>query len=101
MHGLSGPPFTNAGFRGQRRNLFLQKSEAGGRRAEIRGQKPKERTLFLNFISFLPIFQCSRKNICEPEMGLMMTFCPPMTMGAVELVCQATGGTRLVADSTV
>jgi hypothetical protein len=36
--------------------IILQKAEAGGRRAEIRGQKPKERTLFLNFISFLPNF---------------------------------------------
>jgi hypothetical protein len=42
----------------------------------------------------------SRKNCCEPVMGLVMTFCPPMTVGAVELVCQATGGTRLVADSS-
>ena len=32
-------------------------------------------------------------------MGLVTTFCPLMTMGGVELVCQATGGIRLVVDS--
>jgi hypothetical protein len=43
----------------------------------------------------------SRKNICEPEMGLVMTFCPLMTIGAVELVSQNVGKKRLVANSKV
>ncbi len=43
----------------------------------------------------------SLKNCCEPEMGLMMTFCPLMKIRGVELVCQATGGTRLVVNSTL
>jgi hypothetical protein len=43
----------------------------------------------------------SRKNCGGPVMGLVMTFCPPMTIGVVELVCQATGEIRLVANSSV
>lgn len=43
----------------------------------------------------------SRNKCCEPEMGLMMTFCPLMTIRGVELVWQATDETRLVVDSTL
>src|ERR1039457_3915124 len=37
MRGLSGPPLTNAGFRGQRRKLFCrnQKPGAGGRTPKL------------------------------------------------------------------
>src|ERR1700681_3845229 len=33
-------------------------------------------------------------------MGLVTTFCPPMTIRGMELVCQATRGTRFVAHSS-
>src|SRR5208283_3746030 len=52
--------------------------------------------LFIMLFSGLKFcFHCvSRKNCCEPEMGLMMTFCPLMTIRGAELVYQATGGIR-------
>src|ERR1017187_7534639 len=56
------PTVKQCGISGPKAQIILQKAEAGGRRAEIRGQKPKERTLFLNFISFLPLFNAAGKT---------------------------------------
>jgi hypothetical protein len=76
------------------------------RKQPARGRAASFREGFKSFIflfsRFKVRFHCvSRKNICVPVRGLVTTFCPAMTIGGVELVCQATGGTRLVANSKV